>query len=56
MAVNKLLSPMPGLLMSILVKEGEKVLVGSELVIIESMKMENVLRAHKECVCIKNIL
>ncbi|WP_088922058.1 acetyl-CoA carboxylase biotin carboxylase subunit [Granulosicoccus antarcticus] len=40
-----LLSPMPGLLMKILVREGDKVSAGQDLAIIEAMKMENTLTA-----------
>lgn len=40
-----LLSPMPGLLMKVLVAEGEKVAAGQDLAIIEAMKMENTLSA-----------
>jgi propionyl-CoA carboxylase alpha chain len=49
-----LMSPMPGLLTQILVKEGQKVMPGERLAIIEAMKMENVLLAHSE-VQIKSI-
>ncbi|MCI5140606.1 MAG: acetyl/propionyl/methylcrotonyl-CoA carboxylase subunit alpha [Candidatus Electrothrix sp. ATG1] len=40
-----LLAPMPGLLVKLAVRVGEKVKVGQELAVIEAMKMENVLRA-----------
>jgi len=40
-----LLSPMPGLLMKILVTEGDVVVAGQDLAIIEAMKMENTLTA-----------
>ena len=40
-----LLSPMPGLLVRLTVKEGDVVEAGSELAVVEAMKMENVLRA-----------
>ncbi|MFT5893683.1 MAG: propionyl-CoA carboxylase alpha chain [bacterium] len=40
-----LLSPMPGLLMKVLVKEGDKVTAGQDLAVIEAMKMENTLTA-----------
>ncbi len=43
-----LLSPMPGLLLRLSVKEGDEVRVGEELAIIEAMKMENVLRAARD--------
>ena len=43
-----LLSPMPGLLVSLAVSEGEAVKTGQELAVVEAMKMENVLRAEKD--------
>lgn len=42
-----LVSPMPGLLRSVAVQEGEDVEVGQELCVVEAMKMENVLRAER---------
>jgi propionyl-CoA carboxylase alpha chain len=44
---NLLLSPMPGLLKTVLVSEGDTVEPGQALAIVEAMKMENVLRAEK---------
>jgi propionyl-CoA carboxylase alpha chain len=43
-----LLSPMPGLLVSIAVGEGQEVKAGEELAVVEAMKMENVLRAERD--------
>jgi propionyl-CoA carboxylase alpha chain len=43
-----LLSPMPGLLVSVAVKEGQVVKAGEELAVVEAMKMENVLRAERD--------
>jgi propionyl-CoA carboxylase alpha chain len=43
-----LLSPMPGLLSEVSVEVGQKVQVGQKLVIIEAMKMENVMLAQHE--------
>ncbi|MCR4376665.1 MAG: acetyl-CoA carboxylase biotin carboxylase subunit [Rhodospirillales bacterium] len=43
-----LLSPMPGLLLSVAVKPGQEVKAGEELAVIEAMKMENVLRAAQD--------
>ncbi len=40
-----LLSPMPGLLVSIAVTEGQEVKAGEELAVVEAMKMENILRS-----------
>ncbi|MDR3056104.1 MAG: acetyl/propionyl/methylcrotonyl-CoA carboxylase subunit alpha [Zoogloeaceae bacterium] len=44
-----LLSPMPGLLREIAVAEGQEVKQGERLVVIEAMKMENILRAEHDC-------
>ncbi|GAB3121870.1 acetyl-CoA carboxylase biotin carboxylase subunit [Novispirillum itersonii] len=43
-----LLSPMPGLLVSIDVADGQEVKAGEKLAVIEAMKMENVLRAEQD--------
>ncbi|MEN2979920.1 acetyl/propionyl/methylcrotonyl-CoA carboxylase subunit alpha [Tistrella bauzanensis] len=44
-----LLSPMPGLVLSVAVEVGQEVKAGEELAVIEAMKMENVLRAERDC-------
>jgi propionyl-CoA carboxylase alpha chain len=43
-----LLSPMPGLLVDLLVQPGQKVLAGERLAVIEAMKMENILVATQD--------
>jgi propionyl-CoA carboxylase alpha chain len=43
-----LLCPMPGLVMSIAVAEGQEVKAGEMLAVVEAMKMENVLRAERD--------
>jgi propionyl-CoA carboxylase alpha subunit len=43
-----LLSPMPGLLSSVIVEPGQEVKAGEPLAIVEAMKMENVLRAERD--------
>jgi propionyl-CoA carboxylase alpha chain len=43
-----LMSPMPGLIVSIAVNRGDPVKAGQELLILEAMKMENVLRAERD--------
>ena len=48
-----LLSPMPGLLVSLAVKEGDTVNAGEELAVLEAMKMENTLLAERDCVVTK---
>jgi propionyl-CoA carboxylase alpha chain len=40
--------PMPGLVVSIAVKEGQEVQAGDQLAIVEAMKMENVIRAERD--------
>ncbi len=45
-----LLAPMPGLLTDIAVSVGQEVKAGERLAAIEAMKMENVLRAERDCV------
>ncbi len=43
-----LLSPMPGLLSSVAVSEGQEVKAGEPLAVVEAMKMENILRAERD--------
>ena len=43
-----LMSPMPGLLVSVAVAEGQEIKAGEELAVIEAMKMENVMRAERD--------
>lgn len=43
-----LLCPMPGLVKSIAVTQGQEVKAGEPLAMVEAMKMENVLRAEKD--------
>ncbi len=45
-----LLSPMPGLLSEVAVAAGQEVKAGEILAKIEAMKMENVLKAERDCV------
>ncbi len=40
--------PMPGLVISIAVREGQEVKAGETLAVVEAMKMENVLRAERD--------
>ncbi len=43
-----LLCPMPGLVMSLAVEEGQEVAAGETLCVVEAMKMENVLKAERD--------
>ena len=43
-----LLCPMPGLVVSIAVTDGQEVKAGETLAVVEAMKMENVLRAERD--------
>ena len=45
---KKLLCPMPGLVVSIAVDEGQEVKAGETLAVVEAMKMQNVLRAERD--------
>src|SRR5579864_2420484 len=45
---KKLLCPMPGLVVSIDVSEGQEVKAGETLAVVEAMKMQNVLRAEQD--------
>jgi biotin carboxyl carrier protein len=46
-------SPMPGLILNVLVSEGQPVKKGDKVVILESMKMENELRSPRDGVAIR---
>jgi len=43
-----LLCPMPGLVVSLAVEEGQDVSAGDTLCVVEAMKMENVLKAERD--------
>ena len=45
---KKLLCPMPGLVISIAVEEGQEVKAGDTLAVVEAMKMQNVLKADRD--------
>ena len=42
---NKVFSPMPGKVTKLLVKESDKVESGDNLLVLDAMKMENILKA-----------
>lgn len=43
-------APMPGLILNILVSEGQEVKEGEALLVLEAMKMENMLVATTDCI------
>lgn len=45
---EKIPAPMPGLILEVLVEEGDQVKAGTPLIILEAMKMENVIKAQDE--------
>jgi biotin carboxyl carrier protein len=45
---NEIKAPMPGLILKIAVKEGQKVIEGQTLLILEAMKMENAICAPND--------
>ncbi|MBI3136294.1 MAG: acetyl-CoA carboxylase biotin carboxyl carrier protein subunit [Bacteroidetes bacterium] len=52
--VNKnVKAPMPGKVLEILAKEGDKLAKGDNMLILEAMKMENVIKAEVDCVVLK---
>jgi biotin carboxyl carrier protein len=48
--VNSVKAPMPGLIIDLRVKEGDKVMPGDALLILEAMKMENMIKAAAESI------
>jgi biotin carboxyl carrier protein len=46
--VNEVKAPMPGLVLRILVEEGQAVKKGDALLVLEAMKMENIIKAAGE--------
>lgn len=47
-ADDVLRSPMPGRVMSVLVRPGDRVSAGAEVCVVEAMKMEQSIRAHRD--------
>jgi len=46
--MKELKAPMPGLIIGVSVEEGQKVEAGTPLIVLEAMKMENIIRAQGE--------
>lgn len=47
-AGNTVTAPLPGVIKSIAVRPGQQASIGDELLVIEAMKMDNVIRAARE--------
>jgi biotin carboxyl carrier protein len=45
---NKLLSQIPGRVVSIMVKVGDQIKKGDSIIVLESMKMQVAVKAHKD--------
>lgn len=45
---NEVVAPMPGTILDVLVKPGDTVTKGQEVVSLEAMKMRNAIRSHKD--------
>ena len=52
--LNHIKAPMPGLIIDLKVKAGDVVKTGDQLLILEAMKMENILKSHGEGI-VKNV-
>jgi acetyl/propionyl-CoA carboxylase alpha subunit len=53
--VNELKAPMPGLVLDVRVSEGQAVAKGDALIVLEAMKMENILKSPADAV-VKKII
>lgn len=54
--IDKVLAPMPGLVLKILAKEGQSVQKGDSLIVLEAMKMENIIKSVGEGVVKKIVV
>jgi biotin carboxyl carrier protein len=48
--INNIKAPMPGLIIDLRVRDGDKVMPGDSLLILEAMKMENLIKATAETI------
>lgn len=48
--INDIKAPMPGLVLNVLVENGQSIQKGDGILILEAMKMENVLKAPSDCI------
>lgn len=47
---NDIKAPMPGMVLRIMVAEGDSVKAGDPLLVLEAMKMENIIKSHMDAV------
>lgn len=52
--INNIKAPMPGLIIDVMVTTGQNVVIGTPLIVLSAMKMENIITSHGEGV-IKSI-
>jgi biotin carboxyl carrier protein len=52
--INEVKAPMPGMILDVMVEEGQEVKEGDNLLVLEAMKMENTIMAPRDAV-IKSI-
>jgi len=43
--IKSIISPMPGLVISVLVKKNDSIVEGQQLIVLEAMKMENIIKS-----------
>jgi biotin carboxyl carrier protein len=48
--INQVKAPMPGLVLRVLVEPGQKVTKGEPLLVLEAMKMENMIKAPGDAI------
>lgn len=49
-AIENIKAPMPGLVIDVMVEPGQSLSKGDQVLILEAMKMENVIKAQADCV------
>lgn len=54
--VQNIKAPMPGMVLKVLVEDGQLIKKGENLLVLEAMKMENMLKASEDCVISKLLI
>jgi len=52
---SKVMSPMPGAVVSVSVKPGDVIVDGQEILVLEAMKMQNIIKSERDGK-VKNVL